>query len=102
MLDYLGILINLLVKGSFSLLGCDVLIIVFFILLLRAILTFLFIFFSEKSSFSTERLSPYECGFEPIRRLRSRFSVRFFLIAILFVVFDVELCLLIPIIFCLT
>lgn len=48
-----------------------------------------------------EKCSPYECGFEPFSKIRQRFSVRFFLIAILFVIFDVEVCIITPFIFCL-
>ena len=39
---------------------------------------------------------PYECGFEPIGRARSAFSLRFFMMVMVFLVFDVELVLLLP------
>lgn len=42
------------------------------------------------------KLSPYECGVEPIGDARERFSVRFYIIAILFVIFDVETIFLFP------
>jgi NADH-quinone oxidoreductase subunit A len=42
------------------------------------------------------KLSPYECGVEPAGDARERFSVRFYVIAILFVIFDVETIFLFP------
>jgi NADH-quinone oxidoreductase subunit A len=43
-----------------------------------------------------EKLSPYECGFESFDNAHSRFDVRFYLVAILFVVFDLEVAFLFP------
>jgi NADH-quinone oxidoreductase subunit A len=43
-----------------------------------------------------EKLSPYECGFEPFDDARAPFDVRFYLIAILFIIFDLETAFLVP------
>nr|QHD48188.1 NADH dehydrogenase subunit 3 [Hydrophis melanocephalus] len=43
------------------------------------------------------KLSPYECGFDPLGNARTPISIQFFLIAILFILFDLEIVLLLPI-----
>ena len=43
-----------------------------------------------------EKLSPYECGFEPFEDSRMEFDVRFYLVAILFIIFDLEIAFLFP------
>ena len=44
----------------------------------------------------SEKLSPYECGFEPFEDARMKFDVRYYLIAILFILFDLEIAFLFP------
>ena len=44
----------------------------------------------------SEKLSPYECGFEPFEDARMRFDVRYYLVAILFILFDLEIAFLFP------
>jgi NADH-quinone oxidoreductase subunit A len=44
----------------------------------------------------TEKLSAYECGFEPFGDARGKFDVRFYLVAILFIIFDLEIAFLFP------
>lgn len=44
----------------------------------------------------TEKLSPYECGFDPYEDARQSFDVKFYLISILFIVFDIEAMYLFP------
>ncbi len=43
-----------------------------------------------------EKLSPYECGFEAFEDARMRFDVRYYLVAILFIIFDLEIAFLFP------
>ena len=49
-----------------------------------------------KSNPDREKLSPYECGFEAFNDARGRFDVRFYLVAILFIIFDLEVAFLFP------
>ena len=44
----------------------------------------------------TEKLSTYECGFEPYEDARHQFDVKFYLVAILFIIFDLEVSFLFP------
>jgi len=44
----------------------------------------------------SEKLSPYECGFEAFEDSRMKFDVRYYLVAILFIVFDLEIAFLFP------
>ena len=43
-----------------------------------------------------EKLSPYECGFEAFEDARMKFDVRYYLVAILFIIFDLEIAFLFP------
>ena len=44
----------------------------------------------------SEKLSPYECGFEAFEDSRMKFDVRYYLVAILFIIFDLEIAFLVP------
>ena len=54
-----------------------------------------------KSLPDLEKNSSYECGFEPFEDARNQFDVRFYIIAILFIIFDVEVLYLFPWVICL-
>ncbi len=44
----------------------------------------------------SEKTSAYECGFEPFEDARNRFDIRFYIVAILFLIFDIEIAFLFP------
>ncbi len=50
----------------------------------------------SKSKPDREKLAPYECGFAPFADARTKFDVRFYLIAILLIIFDLEIAFLFP------
>nr|YP_009048829.1 NADH dehydrogenase subunit 3 [Ixobrychus flavicollis]AID52455.1 NADH dehydrogenase subunit 3 [Ixobrychus flavicollis] len=64
-------------------------------LALSSILTMLNFWLAQTNP-DFEKLSPYECGFDPLGSARLPFSIRFFLVAILFLLFDLEIALLLP------
>lgn len=66
-----------------------VLVIIIFAFFLSIVIVSLSYFLSNQNP-ETEKLSAYECGFEPYEDSRHKFNVNFYIIAILFIVFDIE------------
>lgn len=78
MIDYLSILIYFIIAGGLSLL----------------LLSLSFVFAVQKED--PQKVSAYECGFDPFDDARSNFDVQFYLVAILFIIFDLEVTFLFP------
>nr|AIW06150.1 NADH dehydrogenase subunit 3 [Gaeana maculata] len=72
----------------------------YFMLLLLILLMMMMALYliSYKSIIDREKMSPFECGFDPFESSRIPFSSHFFMIAVIFLIFDVELVIIMPII----
>lgn len=70
--------------------------------ILLSVIIVSFSYFLSVQNAETEKFSTYECGFEPYEDARHTFDVKFYLVAILFVVFDIETMFLLPWSICLS
>nr|UNO54358.1 NADH dehydrogenase subunit 3 [Carios vespertilionis] len=66
-------------------------------LLFSMIILLLGQFLKKKIFYKKEKNSPFECGFDPFSLSRTPFSLRFFMISIIFLIFDIEIIIILPI-----
>ena len=83
----------------FSLNYFTILLFLLFSIVLSTIIFFLSFFLSSKLD-DAEKLTAYECGFNPFSDSRSEFDIKFYIVAILFIIFDLEISFLVPFAVC--
>nr|WRY69446.1 NADH dehydrogenase subunit 3 [Acanthochitona defilippii] len=74
-------------------------VVVFFNIFLSSVLILVSLYLVKKKVMTREKGSPFECGFDPKNSARIPFSMRFFLVTVIFLVFDIEIVLLLPYLF---
>ena len=89
---------NLIFFYEYSLVKKEYFILLVFLIIatLLAVIIISASYFLVKQNPDAEKLSAYECGFEPYEDARHMFDIRFCVIAILFIIFDIEVMFLIP------
>nr|YP_009560363.1 NADH dehydrogenase subunit 3 [Dolichoderus sibiricus]YP_009868544.1 NADH dehydrogenase subunit 3 [Dolichoderus quadripunctatus]QAA79738.1 NADH dehydrogenase subunit 3 [Dolichoderus sibiricus]QKG63378.1 NADH dehydrogenase subunit 3 [Dolichoderus quadripunctatus]UEC47358.1 NADH dehydrogenase subunit 3 [Dolichoderus sibiricus] len=79
-----------------------ILIMTLIMLTLSSMMLFMNFILSKKSQYIREKSSPFECGFDPMSNSRIPFSIQFFIISLIFLIFDVEITILIPLMYLFT
>ena len=87
--------INLLKSSAVKDEYLGVLLFLFFAIFLALLIVILSYFLVVQRP-ETEKLSTYECGFEPYEDSRNKFNVKFYIVAILFILFDIEIIFMLP------
>lgn len=67
-----------------------------------SVVLYLTVIISHKSNVDKETVRPFECGLDPKGSTRLLFCIKFFLVGVIFLIFDVEVSLILPIPFCQT
>jgi NADH:ubiquinone oxidoreductase subunit 3 (subunit A) len=73
---------------------------ILYIFAISLILFILGYFLVPRNSFYIEKFSTYECGFDPFSNPRENYSVQFYLVSVIFLIFDVEIVFFYPLIYC--
>nr|ASR18184.1 NADH dehydrogenase subunit 3 [Orosius orientalis] len=68
------------------------------IILLLSVMSMMLLTIGKKSIIDSQKSSPFECGFNPMSNTRLPFSIHFFIIAVIFLVFDIEIIMIMPMI----